>query len=309
MIIQATVGAFLDLAPWSPTEQTPSPVKERKKRKGRKLPNFLRESEADKILAVCREQIDKTLELPTIKNTTNAATGNWYQRQRAIQAYGHVAPLVRELNSQGLTLQAVADELNSRGLRTRGGALWGFSQVARVLERRYGLCNSKLKAARADELIVHIGLFLGLRVSEIRNLSIEHLDLERRMCFVSQGKGSKDRYVPIPLGLVKLLRERIGDRKNGPLLMTRWGKRFPVITIQHRLCRLGKLAGLQRKLKPHTLRHSYAVRLIETGAGIHEVRDLLGHSDLSQTSIYLTCSPERLQAAADRLTIRRPAHE
>jgi integrase len=176
------------------------------------------------------------------------------------------------------------------------------AKQAALVTRRNGRprAASGILAARRDEVIVLVGLRMGLRVSEIKNLDIEHLDFESRMCLVFQGKGSRDRMVPITEDLIKPLRKWIGDRKSGAVFQSRRGVRMAVSTIEFRMCRLGKLAGLKKKLKPHSLRHSVAVRWLETGANIAEVRDMLGHSSISISDVYLHTVPERLRAAANR---------
>ncbi len=201
-------------------ESAPPP---KQKRHGRRLPNFLRESETEHLCKVALEQIDKAT------------------------------------------------------------------------------CPSKVRAAQVDQIIVVLGFFMGLRVSEISGLKIEHVDLDAKRCLVFQGKGAKDRYVPIPGRILGLLRAFIGERKEGLVITTRRDKRFRNETIEWRTARLGRLAGFAKKLKPHTARHTYAVRLLEKGASIHEIRDLLGHSSVAVSDVYLACSTDRLQAAVDRL--------
>lgn len=161
--------------------------------------------------------------------------------------------------------------------------------------------QSKRDAAARDELIVSLGLFAGLRVSEICNLDVLHIDLAAAQLLVFQGKGSRDRYLPINSKLIAVLQPAIGVRTDGPLMTTARGLPLTVETVEWRIKRLGKLAGFGRKLKPHTLRHTFATRLVNSGTPIHEVRDLLGHSSIAVTDVYLRCTTQRLRAAVDRL--------
>ncbi len=161
-------------------------------------------------------------------------------------------------------------------------------------------CPSKVRAAKVDQIVVGLAFFMGLRISEISGLLIEQIDLPARRCLICQGKGGKDRYVPIPGRILGLLRSWV-DQRTGLLISTRRGQRFCTETLEWRMARLGRLAGFTKKLKPHCGRHTFAIRLLEKGAGIHEVRDLLGHAGIGSTDVYLSCCPTRLQAAVDRL--------
>ncbi len=156
-------------------------------------------------------------------------------------------------------------------------------------------------AAQRDRLIVHLGIYMGLRVSEISNLEIEHVDLGGRRCLVCQGKGSKDRYVPIHPKVAELLRAWINGRKAGHVLLTNRRRPMSTITVEYRMSRLGRLAGFGAKLKPHTLRHTGAVHLLESGADIHKVKEFLGHENIAVTNVYLHCTIEGLRDAVDRM--------
>ena len=160
--------------------------------------------------------------------------------------------------------------------------------------------GKRIRAAKRDELIVHLGIRLGLRVSEIINLEIEHLDFAGGMALVYQGKGSRDRMIPIADDLSDRLQAWIGERTSGPVLLNDRGTKMSDVTILDRMRRLGKLAGIARHLKPHTLRHTAAVRMVETGAAINEVKEFLGHSSIATTDVYLHTVPERLRAAVNR---------
>jgi len=174
--------------------------------------------------------------------------------------------------------------------------------VARTPSRRCpDGCPSKIAAAIRDEVIVCLGLFCGLRISELCKLDVDHVDLAERSLLVSQGKGSKDRYVPIAMRIVALLRSYLNGRTSGPFLINDRGERLYDGTIYIRIVRLGRLMKLPFRLHPHTLRHTYACRLLSTGADLREVQELLGHTNLATTAVYLHCDTSRLRAAVDRL--------
>ncbi len=152
-----------------------------------------------------------------------------------------------------------------------------------------------------------VGLYLGPRVSEICRLQIEDLDLEQRLAFIREGKGGKDRVVPIPTRLIQPLRDWIGERQSGHLFPSpRGGGRLSSRQVQRLVKEIARQAGIAgvdvpRRITPHKMRHSYATRLLQSGADIREVQELLGHEDLQTTAIYTHVVRGRLQAAVDRL--------
>lgn len=157
------------------------------------------------------------------------------------------------------------------------------------------------RRAERDSLVAQCFLFLGLRVAELCKLTVPDVNLEARSVFVNQGKGKKDRYVSIPGKLVEPLRAWIGERKAGPLFPSPSGGHLTTRCLQGRIPALAKAAGIGKRVRCHSLRHSYATRLLETGATIYEVKELLGHSNIGTTERYLHTCLDRLKGAVDRL--------
>ncbi len=154
-----------------------------------------------------------------------------------------------------------------------------------------------------DRLLYLCGLLLGLRVSELVGLRVEDLDLDGGTCTVRHGKGDRDRALPIPARLLPELRSWIGTRRDGWVFPSPRSKtgHLSARAVQLSIRAAAARAGISRHTTPHKLRHSYATRLLQRGADIIEVRDLLGHSSVSTTQIYLSSEPERLRSAVDRL--------
>ena len=155
-------------------------------------------------------------------------------------------------------------------------------------------------AAVRDLIIIRVGLFLGLRCSEIINLDVTDIDLDRQAAMVREGKGCKDRCVTIPDKLLPFIRELIGDRTTGVLIHKK-GKRCFRRTIGWRIVRTARLAGIPIHVHPHMLRHTYATRFLETGGNIRSLQSLLGHADLQQTAVYLDVDPSRFKQEVDRM--------
>ncbi len=154
-----------------------------------------------------------------------------------------------------------------------------------------------------DRILLLMGYYLGLRVSEIVGCLVEDIDLDVAFCTVRRGKGDKDRAVPIPAALLPDLRAWIGGRTSGWLVPSKRSVtgHHAIRSVQKMIKAAAIRAGIARRVTPHKLRHTFAIRLLERGAHIIEVRDLMGHASVSTTEVYLGSEPERLRAAVDRL--------
>jgi integrase len=154
-----------------------------------------------------------------------------------------------------------------------------------------------------DRLIVLIGAYAGLRVSEICKLRVEHLDFEDGMLEVHAGKGDKDRTVPMHPQLARALRVWIGSSREGWLFPSERGQSGHLTTraVQLMIRAAAERAEIVRHVTPHKLRHSFATNLLAKGADLLEIKDLLGHSSVATTQIYAQALPERLRSAVERL--------
>jgi site-specific recombinase XerD len=126
----------------------------------------------------------------------------------------------------------------------------------------------------------------GLRVSELVGLDVENVDLAEA-CVKVMGKGGRERVCPIGRKAVEALRAYIGDRTTGALFLNYRGGRLSDRSVRKLLEKLALDAT------PHTLRHSYATHLIDSGADVRNVQELLGHKSISSTQIYTHVSSVR----------------
>lgn len=151
-------------------------------------------------------------------------------------------------------------------------------------------CKAKIKAAERDLFMVQFVLGTGLRAEEFRLLRLEHISLTAPSVFVDRGKGDKQRYVPLPDVLVSVVRDWIGERKDGYLMPIR-NQPMSDATFYYRIRRLGRRAGIPFVVHPHTLRHTMATRVYEVTRDLNVVKELLGHESISTTQIYARCAP------------------
>jgi integrase/recombinase XerD len=152
-------------------------------------------------------------------------------------------------------------------------------EVARLLEAAPGL---KYKAA------LSVAYGAGLRVSEVANLKVSDIDSERMTLRVEQGKGQRDRYVMLSPQLLGLLRDWWRAARTQVWLFPGQNPINPMTPRQlNRAVHAAKdLAGISKRVSPHTLRHSFATHLLEQGVDIRVIQVLLGHAKLETTALY-----------------------
>lgn len=145
----------------------------------------------------------------------------------------------------------------------------------------------------------------GLRVSEMSGLRVEDIDWPQRLVRV-RGKGKKERLVPIGEPALRAMENywRTLPRPptgSAPVFLSHTKKSTPVssVMLARRLKNYLALAGLDPKLTPHKLRHSYATHLLDAGADLRSVQELLGHAHLVTTQVYTHLTTERLKRAYD----------
>lgn len=128
---------------------------------------------------------------------------------------------------------------------------------------------------------------MGLRVSEIVNLKVAHIDGDRKMVLIQGAKGKKDRYVNLPDTALDELRNYYKTYHPKEWLFEgQYGGQYSVSSVQHVFKRAMKNAGIKKKIGIHGLRHSYATHLLEAGADIRFIQELLGHHSIKTTQIY-----------------------
>ena len=149
-----------------------------------------------------------------------------------------------------------------------------------------------------DKAMLELFYSTGMRLSELVSLNHGSVDYKNNLIRLF-GKGSKERLVPFGNRAKFYLNKYISFRKNKdfnkPLFITKREKRISKRTVQRRISMYIKLVADGNQLGPHILRHSFATHLIENGAGIRTVKDLLGHSNLSSTQVYTHIQPEKIK--------------
>lgn len=147
----------------------------------------------------------------------------------------------------------------------------------------------------------------GMRRAELCRLQVRDIDSERNLIHIRAGKGGRDRDVPLSPKLLETLREYWRWMKPKtwlfPGTVKNWRADVPISDkIPWHACReAAQRAGIQKRVSPHTLRHSWATHLLEAGADLRTIQVLLGHAKLEHTIVYLHLSQKHLTAVANPL--------
>ncbi|MGQ9507846.1 MAG: tyrosine recombinase XerC [Thermodesulfobacteriota bacterium] len=158
------------------------------------------------------------------------------------------------------------------------------------------------KALR-DRAILELLYSSGLRVGELVNLNLNHLDFTLGIVKVL-GKGRKERIVPVGSKALEALRlyleKRMDKGPDSPLFINLRGGRLTARSVGRLIKKYTDSSGIVRKVSPHTLRHTFATHLLDSGAEIREIQEMLGHSSLSTTQRYIHLTPGKLMEVYDR---------
>lgn len=156
-----------------------------------------------------------------------------------------------------------------------------------------------------ERVVIYLLAGTGVRRAELLSIDVEDLSADLADLSVT-GKGDKQRQIALPAAVQQVLREYLQARgtQSGALLLNRVGKRLGLTSLRRLFDRLLRRAGLQDAgFTLHSMRHAYATMLVRAGVDLGTIRDLLGHSDISITSIYLHSDLRSKRAAVELLPI------
>ncbi len=185
------------------------------------------------------------------------------------------------------------------------GRLLDAPHIYWPLALKHGEAKDELSAnfaAARDTALLEVIYSGGLRISEAVGLDLSSIDLINEVIKV-KGKGRKERLCALGPPAVKALRKYLrardvrtaNERPNAPLFVNRFGSRLSARSFQRFFKLYVQTADLSPEMTPHKLRHSFATHLLDAGADLRSVQEMLGHADLSTTQIYTHVSRERLK--------------
>ena len=279
----------------------------------------------------------RTLEELERRNYSQATARTYIGAIRGFAAYFHRSP--DQLGAEEIRqyqLHLVERELHPRSIRIQTAALrFLYRKVLRrqlfaddaplpkIIRHQPPTVLSRGEVARLIEAapnLRHKTILMtlystGIRCSELCHLRPEDIDKERMVIRIRQGKGGKDRDVPLSEKLREQLRThyRAVRQRNGwlfPSLQTRRPDQPITQKAVWHACRLAsRRAGITKSVHPHTLRHSFATHMFDDGAELPVIQTLLGHSDPRDTMVYVHLSTRRLRSAPNPLDTLEPLRQ
>lgn len=190
------------------------------------------------------------------------------------------------------------ENLESPKQRKRLPKVLTVDEVERLLSQPDGRTPAGLR----DRAMLELLYATGIRVSELVALNVPDINLDAG--FVRcRGKGSKERVVPVGSVAVRALKNYLEqgwprlsrDPSEGALFVNQHGRRLTRQGFWKILKKYARMAGITKEITPHTLRHSFATHLLENGADLRAVQEMLGHADISTTQIYTHVTKHRLR--------------
>ncbi len=157
-------------------------------------------------------------------------------------------------------------------------------------------------ATLCDQAVLELAYASGLRLAELRGLRLEQLHLEAGFISVI-GKGNKERVVPVGRQAVAAVQryleagrpKLVTPKSPAAVFLTKRGTPFAAVTLWLRIKQRVRRAGISRNVTPHMLRHSFATHLLEHGADLRVIQELLGHANISTTEVYTHVAHSRLR--------------
>ncbi len=210
-----------------------------------------------------------------------------------------VRGLFSSQREHGLIASSPADLVATPRQASRLPRVLKASEAARLLESVPTDTPLKLR----DRAMFELAYACGLRAEEVVSLGLDDVDWDGEQMRV-EGKGRKTRYVPVgELAMMALRDYRERGRaglQGGPLFLSKSDRRLNTSDVRRRLRKWTTRAGVTGGASPHTLRHSFATHLLDGGADLRSIQELLGHASVSTTQVYTRVESARLKSAYAR---------
>ena len=236
-----------------------------------------------------------------------AYAGNLSERRLAQASVARKLAAVRGLHGHllrlGVVTQNPAELLPTPKRGSRLPRVLAPDDVASLLDRIPATAPLEVR----DRALFELAYSCGLRADEMVGLDVGDLDFDAESVRVT-GKGSKTRIVPVGEPAQRALERYLATarpaleprRDEQALFVSRRGRRLSTSDIRRRLAKWVREAAVAGRVSPHTLRHSFATHLLEGGADLRSIQELLGHASLSTTQVYTRVEPSRLRRQYSR---------
>lgn len=253
--------------------------------------NYVRGSEKGFFQFLKRKRIDS---LEKVNKRTMRDYISWLMEQGVVKAsiarkLSAIRSLYRYLVREKILPTNPLETASSPKLDRRLPSFLTIEEIERLLR----VPDLSTPQGQRDRALMEMLYASGLRVSELTSLNLEQVNLETGEIRV-WGKGSKERIVLMGKPAIEALntylsqgRPRLLSKKRtNALLLNRYGERLPERRVQRILEKYASQAGIDKRVHPHMLRHSFATHMLDGGADLRVVQELLGHANLTSTQIY-----------------------
>ncbi len=218
---------------------------------------------------------------------------NGYHQNSIARIWISIKLFLRFLQKEGYLEENISELWESPNLTVGLPTVLSMEEVRVLIES----CETVF-----DRIILEFLYATGIRVSELCHLNLFDVD---ETTLLVKGKGGKERIIPVALRTIELLDDYLLERKkdvkeNPPLFINGKGKRINRQFVWALVKYSAEIAGIKKKVSPHTLRHSYATHLLENGADLRIIQELLGHSNIGTTDRYTHISNKHLRASFDK---------
>jgi integrase/recombinase XerD len=206
--------------------------------------------------------------------------------------------LYKYAENEKLLLANIAENLSLPRRWKRLPKALSNDEIKKLLEPE----NLETPESLCDQAILELAYASGLRLSELKNLRLEQLHLDAGFINVI-GKGNKERVVPVGRTAVAALNrfievgrpKLVTPKSPANVFLTKRGTPFAAVTLWLHIKNRVRRAGVERNITPHMLRHSFATHLLEHGADLRVIQELLGHANISTTEVYTHVTGSRLR--------------
>lgn len=260
---------------------------------------FLLETRATEINQLTMSQIETFLYQGREKRQWSAITFRGY--------FKHLNCFIKWCIVKGLMEENPMDKIEKPKLEKKLPRRLAPNDAQKVLDAAYHMRYGFRFERYRNRAIIGVMLLAGLRRCEVINLKLNDVDLDTRMIFINQGKGAKDRIVPISSRLKLILEDYVKERNRLKRLNIEYftsiqpSRKFGNQCINYLMRRLRKVTKLD--FSSHTLRHSFATLMLEGGCDIYTLSKVMGHSKITTTTIYLSCSTKQAAKSIEMHTL------
>lgn len=260
------------------------------------LKGFLKDTQITSVDEITLELLEKWFYQGRLDRNWSAETFRHYHK--------HINCFIKWLIKKELIIDNPAIKIEKPKLEKKLPRTLSRDKAQLVLDTSYHLNYRYAFERYRNRAVIASMLFAGLRKSEVVNLKLNDVCFENRTIFINQGKGSKDRIIPMNIKLLTYLKEYAKRRDNLKytdlpyfFLTLHKPKSFGIKGINNLIKKLRQKTKLD--FSAHTLRHSFATLMLEGGCDIYTLSKIMGHNKITTTTIYLYCSNQQMSKSIE----------